>query len=169
MGLDMYLTGRRTLKAYEYVGNGERVENKKTSLVVEALELPHSEVLHQDIYGVTIELTLGYWRKANAVHGWFVNNVQDGVDNCGSYPVERESLMALRNACNSVLAEKDNPDDEFRVETANSYLPSASGFFFGSTDIDEYYYGKLEYTVKMIDELLSDSYEEYEFEYCSSW
>ena len=23
------------------------------------------------------------WRKANAIHKWFVDNVQDGVDDCG--------------------------------------------------------------------------------------
>lgn len=25
---------------------------------------------------------VGYWRKANAIHGWFVDNVQKGNDDC---------------------------------------------------------------------------------------
>ena len=25
------------------------------------------------------------WRKANAIHNWFVQNVQKGVDDCGVY------------------------------------------------------------------------------------
>jgi len=34
---------------------------------------------------VTIELDYAYWRKANQIHNWFVENVKDGVDNCGNY------------------------------------------------------------------------------------
>lgn len=33
---------------------------------------------------------VGYWRKANAIHAWFVKNVQGGVDNCQSHEVSKE-------------------------------------------------------------------------------
>ena len=29
-----------------------------------------------------IDEEVGYWRKANAIHKWFVDNVQDGNDDC---------------------------------------------------------------------------------------
>ena len=36
---------------------------------------------------------VGYWRKANQIHKWFVDNVQDGVDDCGEYKVTKEQLI----------------------------------------------------------------------------
>ena len=38
---------------------------------------------------------MGYWRKANAVHNWFVDNVQDGNDGCKHYWVSKEDLQKL--------------------------------------------------------------------------
>lgn len=35
---------------------------------------------------------VGYWRKANAIHKWFVDNIQDGEDDCGYYEVAPEYL-----------------------------------------------------------------------------
>ena len=29
-----------------------------------------------------------YWRKANAIHGWFVKNAQQGIDDCRTYSVD---------------------------------------------------------------------------------
>ena len=40
-----------------------------------------------------------YWRKANAIHKWFVENVQEGVDDCGEYEVTVEQLTELRDLC----------------------------------------------------------------------
>ena len=28
---------------------------------------------------------IGYWRKSNQIHKWFVDNIQEGVDNCATY------------------------------------------------------------------------------------
>ena len=104
---------------------------------------------------------VGYWRKANQIHKWFVDNVQDGVDDCGDYKVTKEQLIELHNRCNQVLNDHD---------LAESLLPSQSGFFFGSTDYDEGYYSDLEDTKRIIDDIL-----EYKSEcldnlyYSSSW
>ena len=86
MGLDMYLTARVALAGDE-------------SVSVEGL----------DSLGLTpaaVEYDLGYWRKANAVHGWFVRNVQDGVDDCSAYPVLIEDLRTLRDLCVKVLKDE---------------------------------------------------------------
>ena len=47
-----------------------------------------------------------YWRKANAIHGWFVRNCQDGVDECEPADVTREQLEQLVADCRTVLANK---------------------------------------------------------------
>ena len=33
--------------------------------------------------------SFGYWRKANQIHKWFVDNVQGGIDDCRPYPVSQ--------------------------------------------------------------------------------
>ena len=40
-----------------------------------------------------------YWRKANAIHKWFVDNVQGGEDDCREYPVSNDQLIELRDTC----------------------------------------------------------------------
>ena len=54
---------------------------------------------------------------------------------------------------------------------AHALLPSVGGFFFGSTDYDEYYFQDLEYTKKMIEGLLASDLNKkgWYLEYHSSW
>lgn len=108
----------------------------------------------------SIKEEVGYWRKANAIHKWFVDNVQDGDDNCQSYEVSLDSLKTLRDLCQEVL---DNPD------LAIEKLPPCEGFFFGSTDVDEYYLTTLKNTIEIIDRVLSEDNTRAWFEYHSSW
>jgi hypothetical protein len=69
----------------------------------------------------------------------------------------------LLNVCEKVL---DNPD------LAEELLPTSSGFFFGSTDYDEYYEQELRETVILLTKLLSDTRlnsGNVDFVYTSSW
>ena len=54
---------------------------------------------------------LAYWRKANQIHKWFVDNVQEGVDNCGEYYVSHEKLQELLDTVNNVLADTRKAED----------------------------------------------------------
>jgi hypothetical protein len=49
---------------------------------------------------------------------------------------------------------------------AESLLPSASGFFFGATDYDEWYYNDITNTIKILEDALVDGDD---FYYTSSW
>lgn len=49
---------------------------------------------------------IGYWRKANHIHHWFVDNVQKGVDDCGIYVVHPVQLIDLLELCCKVLFPK---------------------------------------------------------------
>ena len=40
-----------------------------------------------------------YWRKANHIHTWFVENCQDGEDNCERAHVSRDQLDELATLC----------------------------------------------------------------------
>jgi hypothetical protein len=148
MGLDMYLTAKRYVSDY----------NDKDKVLSTELMRHFPELTDQQtIQYVTVRV--GYWRKANAIHKWFVENVQKGTDDCNSYHVPREKLQELRDTCERVLA--------FR-ELAAAQLPPAQGFFFGTDEINEWYYRDLEETIKIIDATLALPVN-WDIEYQSSW
>ena len=99
------------------------------------------------------------WRKDNQIHKWFVDNVQDGVDDCKYYYVSREKIQQLIRLCVKVLENK---------ELAQSLLPAQGGFFFGSTEYDDDYFISLKRTVEKLSECEKIP-EEYSFYYSSSW
>ena len=46
---------------------------------------------------------VGFWRKANHIHNWFVVNCQDGVDECQETEISKENLEELLSICKKVL------------------------------------------------------------------
>lgn len=115
---------------------------------------------------IAVEVTAIYWRKANAIHAWFVDNCQGGVDECQeSDPIDVEQLMYLRHLCEQdAKAYADG-----RVEELT--LIPRSGFFFGSTDIDEWWALDLAETVAAIDRVVpvAIAAKGVTFTYHSSW
>ena len=114
---------------------------------------------------------VGYWRKSNWIHKWFVDNVQNREDDCQEYKVSKEQLLELKGICVELLKTKDK-------ELAQIKLPSCSGFFFGATSENDYKYFWQEYwqdlkdTIKIIDNALAflDRYEyDASIYYESSW
>jgi hypothetical protein len=104
---------------------------------------------------------VGYWRKANHIHAWFVQNVQGGNDDCGYYPVSKAQLEKLNGVCQLVLNNMDH---------AETLLPTQSGFFFGSTDYDEYYKQDVKDTMKILKAVLKKTdFEKEMIVYSSSW
>lgn len=110
---------------------------------------------------------LAYFRKANAIHKWFVTNVQDGVDDCAPYIVSLEQLAKLRDVCVTILeaaslSPKDFPLKEDlhisveAVEKAKELLPTTPGFFFGTSDYDNWYFRDLAYAVQEFDVILNN-------------
>ena len=107
-----------------------------------------------------VSVRVGYWRKANAIHGWFVRNVQGGKDECQDSSVSRESLKELRNLCQKML-------DEQLVGAADC-LPTKPGFFFGTYEYDDHYRSDLEDMIKIVNLALAMP-DEWDFEYHFSW
>ncbi len=152
MGLDMYLYK----KTYIRQGDFYKPESVNEVIVKTGGEID-TKIDPKKIKYVVEEA--GYWRKANQIHRWFVENVQKGTDDCGSYWVDREKLEELLGLCKRV-----NENHSL----ADKLLPSTSGFFFGGTEYDEWYYNDIESTIKIIEECLSDEDAD-DFEYSSSW
>jgi len=152
MGLDSYLYKK------SFIWRGEWMEaDKKQEVVVKTGGVVDTKINSERIKYVIEEV--GYWRKANHIHNWFVQNVQDGVDDCKQADVYREHLQDLLEACNRVMI---NPSE------AEELLPTASGFFFGGTEYDEYYFGSIQETISILEECLSDEDAD-TFYYTSSW
>ena len=112
-----------------------------------------------------VKPNLVYWRKANHIHKWFVDCVQDGEDDCEKYEVTKSNLLDLKAVCEEVLSLKGK--DEGKIE---EILPTESGFFFGSTSYDEYYFSDVEETIRIINNVLETTdFEKELVVYQSSW
>jgi hypothetical protein len=156
MGLDMYLRAKTYTSNNSYYQKNPEVFDE----VLEALELTPDQ-LDPEMLSMTISIPIVYWRKENAIHNWFVNNVQGGTDDCSEYNVSTEQLQELAETCEKVIK---NPN------LAHDLLPTAEGFFFGSTDYDEWYFEGLKKTENRIQKYLrSPNFKGYDFYYQSSW
>ena len=125
MGLDMWLYKR-----------GHTVHNEKTGKTY--VEDPEE---------------IGYWRKFNALHAYILELTNSPADtNCETVDLSKrdvETILDTLNQVRSILEkgvklEEDYGDwylfDEDTSDAAAELLPPRSGFFFGSTTIDAYYY-----------------------------
>ena len=152
MGLDSYLYKKTYIRTDDFYQPEVRNE-----VIVKTGGEIDEKIKPERIRYVVEEIA--YWRKANQIHRWFVENVQNGIDQCQSSYVSRENLEELLNLCQLVAANHSLADE---------LLPSASGFFFGGTDYDEWYYNDINSTIKYLTEALEDEDAD-EFEYHASW
>lgn len=155
MGLDMYLTAEKFISGYDHN------KDENFAKVLELMNLTEADVDR----AANIEVTVGYWRKANAIHDWFVQNVQNGKDECQKSWVGKDELEHLLADCKQTLAHFNAGE----LDKAEEILPPSSGFFFGSTEIDEGYKRDLEHTIKVVEKCLSDKFKGCSFHYQASW
>lgn len=160
MGLDQYLSAKKYLSPAEWRGEQSKQQYEGVLKTIGA-----ETFVRKEFPSAEVSVSVGYWRKANAIHQWFVDNCQDGVDDCGSYSVSRENLEELKKLCEIVLMDKGLLETD---ETARKTLPTQSGFFFGSTEYDEYYYSDLTDTIEIAKACL-EMPAEWDFSYQSSW
>jgi hypothetical protein len=176
MGLDMYLEAELYTSDY----SNKEINTK----IADAIPEINSK-------RVTFSFRIGYWRKANQIHKWFVDNVQGGTDNCERHEVSTEKLTKLQDICRKVLEGsklvpgsvvngyisksggpfEPNMEDGKIVEdpsVALELLPPGEGFFFGGTYIDQWYVQDIESTMSIIGKCLSLG-DQWEFYYRSSW
>ncbi len=155
MGLDMYLYANKYISKAKW--RGEEA-SKQFDEIVNIMQA--DEFIRKDLPSGNVTFQVAYWRKANQIHGWFVDNVQNGEDNCREHHVSREQLIELRSLVQEVI------DDNGK---ASELLPTQSGFFFGSTDYDHYYFEDMKNTAEMIDGILKGVSQEWDFYYQASW
>jgi len=154
MGLDMYLNKKSYVKNWNH-----QTPEEKHKVIVKKAGKVRKDIKPERISYITEQV--GYWRKFNALHGWFVENCQGGKDECQESYVSTEKLKELLESLKAVIKNKDSADE---------VLPSRGGFFFGGTDYDEYYFKEVKETIKLLEGLLKESEEvECDFYYQASW
>lgn len=165
MGLDMYLSARKHFEKINWQtlqANDELSYNSPEAVYPkfnDLMALTQLTNVATDIYGAEVTVTCAYWRKANQIHAWFVKNVQNDVDNCGDYYVSQDKLIELLALCKHALATKDP-----------SLFPPQAGFFFGGTDIDEWYWRDLTDTINQLERIFAlPEIDKLSFFYSSSW
>lgn len=89
-----------------------------------------------------------YWRKANQIREWFVNQGYPAGANCSEFPVDKNILEQLVADCKEAIA---------HPELAPEIMPTSDGFFFGSTDYDEWYFDQLQETVDKVEQILKET------------
>lgn len=181
MGLDMYLEKAKKQKGKTF----EEVAKELGALSYEEWNKARSEIM--------------YWRKANQIHNWFVINVQNEVDDCEDYEVTKEALETLLEQCKLVQEEFKKAEKAkgmvkngttWKRETGNwedimevgtvfenldtekilELLPPTSGFFFGNTDINQWYLMQIAETIEGLEKVLKETdFEKYHVWYNSSW
>jgi hypothetical protein len=187
MGLDMYLAKKH------YVQNWDHMRPEERYSVSVRQGGKRLRTIKPERISYVVE-QVAYWRKANQIHKWFVDNVQGGNDDCREYYVEREKLKELLATVSTVLqgsklvagkitngytltstgtevVRNPNIEDGQRIadpSVANALLPTQEGFFFGGNEYDQYYYEDLEYTRETLAKVLEEP-DDGSFYYDSSW
>ena len=183
MGLDMYLEGSFSTRAYiqptdqQYADmrEGKEVTLKRSSELedaIAAIGFEDAPIDHQYNHFQYV-FPIITWRKANAIHKFFVDEVQEGDDNCQRHYVPRETLQELLDRITTILDIKTPVAREMKAE---ELLPTdIEGCFFSSKEYDDWYYKGLEETKKILEKVFE--YEENaesgkcfdSFYYQSSW
>lgn len=148
MGLDQYLYKRTYVKTWDFA-------KSKYNITITTDDNSHN--IRRERINYIIE-EVGYWRKFNALHQWFVDNIQEGNDNCQEHYIPKESLEELLDICIKINANHN---------LAKELLPCVEGFFFGGTDYDDYYFEQIQYTITLLTECINDM--EGDYYYNSSW
>jgi len=182
MGLDMYFTKHIYVKNWEHTP-----DNLKHGITVKQGGKVRKDINAKKISNIVEDVA--YWRKFNALHNWFVEHCADGVDDCKQMYVDRSKIEELVDTLRKVKVsldksgkkvvqvetgwrngEKEFGDMEVYADTkvADELFPTASGFFFGGTEYDKYYYDELVETLKTFEDLLSEDGNA-DYYYQASW
>lgn len=191
MGLDM------TLEKYPKVAGVPlealiRIDIDELNADIKHAFAPYIKLRGTSFQWETFSEEVMYWRKANAIHKFFVDNVQNGEDDCGYYKVSLDVIKQLYNLCletHKVITNSPKKTISVHVgwnKSADIYedvsvydvdeyvmeelLPTTSGFFFGSTDYGEWYLENLTNTIEICEKIINEfDFDKYDLVYTSSW
>lgn len=103
--------------------------------------------LNTEGHGAVVRVQIAQFRKFNALHGYIKKRVGE-IENLQEVPIN-DLIDEMYEDCKLILATKDSKDGN---ADAIQRMPPTEGFFFGSTEVDRWYYNDM----KELHDLLSD-------------
>ena len=164
MGLDMYFYARKTTyKSFSKWDNSDRANEVSYP---EDLKTFSDYIYDRNFKSVQTETRyqIGYFRKFNALHSYIVKTFANGVDNCQDIILYKEDVEQIKKVLDDVL------NAHQQVEKAKELLPTQSGFFFGGTDYDEFYFEDVKDAADLMQSFLDNfDFDKYQLVYQASW
>lgn len=163
MGLDMYFYARKT--TYKSFSKWDEPDSADETNYPEDLKVFSDYIYDINFRSVLtkIRYQIGYFRKFNALHSYIVKTFADGIDECQDIILYKEDVEKIKKVLDDVL--KANT-----VGKAKELLPVQSGFFFGGTDYDEFYFDDVKVAADLMQRLLDNfDFENYQLVYQASW
>jgi len=163
MGLDMYFYlnryDSRSKWDDEKLANDGEVSQVQYPKALKSLE---DYIYDRNFMSVESKYQVGYFRKFNALHAYIVDNFANGVDECQEIEIDETDLQKMLND----LVQVDNDHSK-----AEELLPTRSGFFFGGTEYDDWYFSDVKDAIKMIKLIMEvkANNKEYYLSYRASW
>ncbi len=175
MGLDMYLYRSKKVKGlstkdYERINDAIcNIPKDKFKSIRESVKRVRKEAYSQlddavrerGVYSKWLSVfeDIGYWRKANQIHSYFVEQCQGGIDECQTTRISKKKLTKLMSLCKEAIALKEIylNDGIIQGKGCEEILPTASGFFFGGTEFNEWYFQDIEETIEIISKVIKET------------
>jgi hypothetical protein len=129
----------------EFISLNKQFPDKKIT-VYEDIK-PHMVSRGHSVRWPSLLDEVGYWRKAYAIHHWFVHYVQNNVDNCEYFEVSREQISGLFTTCLRVMGKQ---------EPSHSYQELPIGSTYRPEDYQKHYYQTIVDTLTILDDILQN-------------
>lgn len=164
MGLDMYFYARKS--TYKSFSKWDKPDSADETNYPEDLKTFSDYIYDRNFKSVEAETRyqIGYFRKFNALHSYIVRTFANGIDNCQDIILYKEDVEQIKKVLDDVL------NAHQQVEKAKELLPTQSGFFFGGTDYDEFYFEDVKDAADLMQSFLDNfDFENYQLVYRASW
>lgn len=167
MGLDMYLISLPKIEGMDFeevlLANGRLSEHERNQTEIYEKLKPHIKHFQEfDHSWTSLYQDIAYWRKANWIHNWFVENLHAGEDEpVFIVEVTKDQLEELHSLCVKVLMKEDHP---------SNILPTRPGCFFGNLYYNDFYFREIYETESLLAYLLENfNFETHYLMYQCSW
>lgn len=93
-----------------------------------------------------------YFRKVNCLYGYALNNDLFEDEGCIAL-FDHETMVEILDRAKEILSQDT---DEKKLEKGEELLPTQGGFFFGSTDYDNYYLTDIQEVVDKFEGMIAE-------------
>ena len=145
MGLDITFYKAKRSKDNETKERLEEIRKELATEYLKSIDERNSKLINEledEKEKINPWNEVAYFRKVNFLIPFFGYE-----ENCSNIEIDKYQVEDLIEACKEVLANHDK---------ASFLLPTQTGFFFGSTDYDDWYFDDVQNVKEKFEEVLAD-------------